>query len=124
MNIRPHRIMTKIYGGANARVLLFRLLIPPGKNVLGYRKKNQKKSSYILFFNSNQILERSMTLYNNYCIIKISLQNMINLFFSHLYLFIHSLLFLYDRASMYANVSTRIYECILMTCMHGNTFRC
>jgi hypothetical protein len=49
MNIRQQRTMTKIYGGANARLLLLRLLIPPGKNVLGYRRKK----STISFLNSN-----------------------------------------------------------------------
>lgn len=39
-NIRQQSIITKIYGGANARPLLFKLLIPPGKNVLGYKEKN------------------------------------------------------------------------------------
>ena len=42
----PKRIMTKMYGGANARSLLSRLLIPPGKKVLGYQQK--KSNSHIV----------------------------------------------------------------------------
>jgi len=45
-NIRQQRIITKIYGGANERFVLLRLLMPPGRKVLGYRSK-QKESIHI-----------------------------------------------------------------------------
>lgn len=47
--MRQHRIITKIYGGANARPVLLRLLIPPGRNVLGYRTKNSIQKNFIKF---------------------------------------------------------------------------
>ena len=52
INIREHRRITKIYGGAKLRFESFKLLIPPGKKVLGYLT-NEKKQRSIFHFYSN-----------------------------------------------------------------------
>lgn len=41
INIRQQRIITKMYGGAKPRFGSFKLLIPPGRKVLGYSKEKQ-----------------------------------------------------------------------------------
>ena len=70
INIREHRRITKIYGGAKLRFESFKLLIPPGKKVLGYLT-NEKKTKVNISFLFELILPvHSSPLYTNHSIKK------------------------------------------------------